>query len=104
MPFCKRCNDYVFAGEECRCQPFRCGNEDYSGENREEWKIIHAKSFESAAIVWAKRYDEDDHTLLDGDSIVCEVIDKMGLIKKFKCTGYMEPVYEAEEIKEGELT
>ncbi len=91
MKFCDKCNN-IMSDEFCDCQSFRCGNDDY------KWRIIHEISFEAAAEKWAKQYDQDDHTLLNGDTAICEVINSAGVVKKFKVNGHIEHVYEASEL------
>lgn len=98
MNYCKKCGNYYY-GDSCQCQPFRCGNEDFSGEDRAVWREYHARDHEAAAKLWAKRYDQDDHSLLDGETVECEVIATDGTVKKFKVYGYVEHVYNADEME-----
>lgn len=86
MSYCPKCTNWCF-GTVCKCQPFRCGNEDFSGEDRTVWRVYYAVSPESAATKWAKRYDQDKHPLLDDDTVECEVIAADGTVKKFKVSG-----------------
>lgn len=99
MIYCPKCKNYCY-GDACKCQPFRCGNEELSGEDRASWRVHHAVSPEAAAKAWAKHYDQDDHTLLDGETVECEVIAPDGTTKKFDVYGYVEHVYCADEMKE----
>lgn len=101
MNRCPKCKNYCY-GTACKCQPFRCGNEEFSGEDRANWRVYHAQDHETAAEQWAEYYDQDDHHLLENEdeTVECEVIAADGTVKKFKVGGEIEISYYAEEMTE----
>ena len=101
MNYCKKCSNYYY-GTACNCQPFRCGNEEFSGEDRTRWREYYARDHQDAAEQWAEHYDQDDHSLLESEdaTVECEVIASDGTTKKFKVGGEIEISYYAEEMEE----
>jgi hypothetical protein len=99
MNYCKKCYD-INCGTTYKCQPFRCGNKEFSGEDRTTWREYYARDHEAAAKQWAKYYDQGSYPLLDGETVECEVIAADDTVKKFDVYGRIEHVYYAEEMEE----
>lgn len=89
---CERCRRFLWLiTDYCDCVKFEI---DYDGE------IYHvfANDEEEAAQKWAKKYDEDEHPLLNYGEVNITVKNSNGEIKKFVCSAEPSIDYYANEI------
>lgn len=102
---CKKCKEYYTSNEKHICNPRFKVYDKYTSE-KDAIKIF-ANSFESAAIIYSKKYDENidkiDNKIKDGilKLIVFVVEIKTKKIKTFLCEGISIPIYNAKEINKG---
>ena len=67
MEKCERCKNYVF--EKCNCQLFIIIDED------EETHEVYANTEETAALEFARQYNEDGEYLLMNETMVININD-----------------------------
>lgn len=70
------------------------GNDDFEGATK-----FHASNHEAAAEKWAEYWDQDEYTLLQGETIDVQVQGADGSVKHFTVSGEATPTYYAREFK-----
>lgn len=96
MASCKLCGNFFFSDSVCKCKPFAVEVVEFDEEFDvgEDTFTVHAHSEESAAELAAQRWDEESDRKVWDD---CAVRVRVNGERIFKVTGWMKPVYYAEQ-------
>lgn len=89
MAFCDKCSDYKYGDKPCACKKFVIEHEDEPYER-------YATDFQSAAIKWAKYWNQDDGSLINEEEDI-EVTDENGETKIFTVGAEPDVYYSANE-------
>jgi hypothetical protein len=94
--YCKKCGQYFWLTDECKCKPFQV----YDLENwGEEKKTIYGKSFEEIVEKWAIKLNDNNPPFeQELFETPIEVTDESGETKRFNCTASLSINYSVKEI------
>lgn len=90
---CPTCKQYRFTDPHHKCPPiWECQIETW---NAPDWRKIFAVDSERAAEKFVEEYDQEDHYMMDGDSVEVSVRNSKGAVEIYNCTGETIPTYYA---------
>ena len=100
MSYCPTCKEWIYESGRHSCPPeWEVWRED---DDREDAKVVRARSAEAAVEARAKDWDSDDHTLLlHEDATVVFKVAAFGSdrVRLFEVRGRMVPEYTVEEVE-----